>query len=714
MLKLSFTNKFDMGNFLSFIGLLSILQLWVYPATAQKTVANSAEKPGNAQEVCGTALLHDKLMLLDENYRNRIRQNESLLQAVKAQNDLAARSTQANNQLLVIPVVVHIIHIGEAVGVGNNISDAQVNSAITALNNMYRKKAGTYGDGGGVDMEIEFQLATRDPNCNPTTGIVRVNGSSVPNYATMGVKSNVSGADEIAIKNLSRWPNTDYYNIWVVSEIENNNGGSGIQGYAYFPGAPASLDGTIVINSAFGTTGTVKSYTNRGQTLAHEMGHAFNLYHTFEGDGTGSSCPPVINGCGTGQGDCIADTEPHKRSNSTCPVGTTNTCTNAAIGNVYKNYMDYSSQTCSNEFTTDQKDRVRTAISQLRPGLLSSQGLSTSSISIPLAASCSPSGTVLSNNFGYGIYRVGVGSNLVISDGSVNENASLVDHTCNQQFMLDGNTSFSLAISTGPANNENVKVYLDYNNNGSFADAGELILTSNNTKTHSGTITPLTQAAKNTPLRLRIISDRWSNTIVNACYVPIYGQVEEYSVSFITPLPVSLTAFSARKEQKQVILNWETAQELNSSYFEIERAADSKEWETMGKINGAGNSNAKHTYTFEDAQPLQGLNYYRLKQVDFNGKFEYSPIRSVKFDEATAAVLVFPNPGPGHYTVQFGSQPAQPVHLRVYDLNGRLVYRQETQSQNAITFTIENEPAGLYMLEVSNGNTVNRVKLIKE
>jgi len=106
-------------------------------------------------------------------------------------------SIKAPGDIYIIPVVVHIIHLGEAVGTGTNISDAQINSAITNLTNTYRN---TFGN--SIDNNIEFQLAVRNPDCMATTGIVRVDGSGVPNYSADGVSSGGPGAIESDVKTL--------------------------------------------------------------------------------------------------------------------------------------------------------------------------------------------------------------------------------------------------------------------------------------------------------------------------------------------------------------------------------------------------------------------------------------------------------------------------------------------------------------------------------
>ncbi|HET6244127.1 MAG: hypothetical protein H0V01_15725, partial [Bacteroidetes bacterium] len=345
----------------NYILLHFILNFLLFPVMAQSNQAITAigqNKTKSIKEPCATHLIHNKLMQTDSEYKNRILANEETIQTIIQQQ----QNNRAAAPIYTIPVVVHVIHTGQAIGTGVNISDAQIFSAITALNQDYRKMAGTNGFGTGVDSEIEFCLAVRDPNGQASTGILRVNGSSVTNYSTQGITAGQgSGANETTVKALSKWPNTSYYNIWIVNEIENNNGGSGIQGYAYYPGAGSAVDGAVIMFNAFGTTGNLKSYTNRNRVATHEMGHGFNLMHTFEG----ASCTQT--NCST-QGDLCCDTPPHLGNNTSC---TTRECTNTQQ---VENYMDYTSETCQNMFTSDQKNRMRAAISGTRASLLTSLG----------------------------------------------------------------------------------------------------------------------------------------------------------------------------------------------------------------------------------------------------------------------------------------------------------------------------------------------------
>jgi hypothetical protein len=490
---------------------------------------------GNLEQ-CAAHLRHEKLLNTDpvykRNHLNAEQQIQGLLQNITINGSNGAQA-QIFGDTLEIPVVVHVIHTGQSVGVGANIATSQINDAITVLNDRYRKTPNTHGDANGVDTEIQFVLAKRDPDCNSTTGIVRVNGSSVTDYADEGITAGQgSGAVELDVKALSRWPATDYLNIWVVTEIEDNGGGFGIQGYAYFPGVSASYDGVVIMNTCFGTTGTVNSWNNLNRTLTHEVGHYFNLYHTFEGDNSGNNCPTATNGCGSGSGDCCADTEKHIRAASNCPTGT-NACTSTSWDDVQHNYMNYSSQSCADMFTDDQSDRMRAALLGPRHSLLSSLGTEAPTTNTVASASCSPNTTNLSNTFGLGIGNVTFEDIDVTSDGAVGD-GGYRDYSCHHMAEVDPSTSYSISIKTSSTNNEDARVYIDYNDDGDFLDAGESVFSNDTDTLHTGTITIPSSPTLTTPLRMRVITDWQGNTAAmntaGSCYTPQYGQVEDYIV----------------------------------------------------------------------------------------------------------------------------------------------------------------------------------------
>jgi len=287
-------------------------------------------------EHCGTDERHTFLMNHDSEYAKQYLRHQSLLDSVLS-NPRYNRSSQPPQYT--IPVVVHVIHLGEAVGSGSNISDTQVQGAITGLNQRFANM-----NGQGLNIEIDFCIASRDPEGCPTSGIIRVNGSGVPLYTSEGVEfNNNCGAEETAVKDLSKWSTLDYYNIWVVHNICGD-----WSGYASYPNGGA-YDGTVIDRN---------SMTSTSWTLSHELGHGLNLRHTFNGDSDGNSCPSN-NNCST-EGDFVCDTPPHKRGD----CGSSNPCSSSGIWNNSRyNWMSYCNSLNSvGRFTSDQKTRMRAAM----------------------------------------------------------------------------------------------------------------------------------------------------------------------------------------------------------------------------------------------------------------------------------------------------------------------------------------------------------------
>jgi hypothetical protein len=315
-----------------------------------------------AQTECGIDDIHQRLMQTDPAYKASNQSMESRIRAI-----INNKETQKNaSQVYTIPVVVHIIHIGETLGTGSNISDAQINGAIQGLNARWRNQIGN----GSIDMEFNFVLATRGPDGCPTTGINRVNGVGVPNYYTYGITQGIcaNAASETLIKNLSRWDNTVYYNIWVVNRICSGTLG----GYAYYPsgdGTPSPVDGTVI---------SYLEMKNSSPTLAHELGHGFNLKHTFQGDNNNANCP--LNIPCNAEGDFCCDTPPQKKDD----CGATNPCSTTGIwGNSLYNYMSYCHNS-SERFTPDQKNRSQ-AVMLLPPrnALVTSNAFSPGNLTQP-------------------------------------------------------------------------------------------------------------------------------------------------------------------------------------------------------------------------------------------------------------------------------------------------------------------------------------------
>jgi Pregnancy-associated plasma protein-A/Secretion system C-terminal sorting domain len=268
-----------------------------------------------------------------------------------------------------IPVIFHIIHNGEAAGVGTNIAAAQVNAQIQQLNNDFRKIAGTSGYNAhafGADVQIQFCAAAIDPTNNALgeAGIERINrntkGWNAPPFTVNYL--------EATVKPNSIWDATKYLNIWVC------NISGGILGYAQFPDAPnepgnpastaANTDGVVVLYNTVGSSlqKFPGSYPyDEGRTLTHEVGHWLGLRHIW-GDGD----------CTTD--DFVFDTPRASGPHFGCAAPTTNSCNDITYGSavdsndMVKNYMDYSDDACMNIYTIGQKDRMRVVMGETGNG----------------------------------------------------------------------------------------------------------------------------------------------------------------------------------------------------------------------------------------------------------------------------------------------------------------------------------------------------------
>jgi hypothetical protein len=170
-------------------------------------------------------------------------------------------------------------------------------------------------------------------------------------------------------------------------------------------------------------------------------------------------------------------------------------------------------------------------------------------------------------------------------------------------------------------------------------------------------------------------------------------------------LPVTLTSFNAAYKSGIVNLNWTTASEINNSHFEIERSVNGQSWNIIGRVEGHGNSLVTNNYAaFDNLQgmiPASNI-YYRLKQVDFNGVYTYSDIRTVNINDAQAALSTFPNPAANVLNVQWNSKSNDNAVLRIMNINGVTVYTETVSGSGDLKRQIDMSayPAGTYYVQV--------------
>jgi PKD repeat protein len=284
------------------------------------------------ERTCGTDHVYQEALRKDPSIANKKNALEEF-----TKNYVKTHAVQhSSNTPYIIPTVVHIIHNWGP----ENISDAQVKDAIRIANEDLRK---LNADTALVNppfipiignMNIELRLAQIDPDGNCTNGITRT-----ASPLTFSANDNVK-------QQLISWDNSKYLNIWVVQHISFNAGG-----YAYYPGtAPPGCEGVVVLNQQFGGIGQSCGSNFCKRTLTHELGHYFNLAHTW---GSSNTCGDP-NNCSIDDG--VADTPDNVGNCQTCNLNA-NTC--GFLENV-ENYMDYA--TCTKMFTQGQAMRSDAAL----------------------------------------------------------------------------------------------------------------------------------------------------------------------------------------------------------------------------------------------------------------------------------------------------------------------------------------------------------------
>ncbi|WKZ61081.1 MAG: M43 family zinc metalloprotease [Cyclobacteriaceae bacterium] len=332
----------------------------------------------HAQERCETVQYmqqlrnQGKLPQSDAQFEQWLKQKRDLQKRMLQQQGETHRQQDEPYQ---IPVVVHVIHNGEPVGTGTNISDAQIFSQLDVINNDF-KRLNTDASNTPAEflpvagsMDIEFVLAKSDPNGLCTNGIVRVQGS----------KSSWSRVpDDATLKSQSYWPSENYLNIWV-TDLSGLSLGyaqfpvSNLEGLEEYQSGLAQTDGVVIDYEAFGSNDygpfVLEPDYNKGRTTTHELGHFFGLRHIW-GD----------SNCGN---DYVTDTPTQEDSTTSCPTNPQSSgC--GAFNRMFQNYMDYTDDACMNILTTGQVERMDFILNDpavpRRMSLLTSPGLETPAI----------------------------------------------------------------------------------------------------------------------------------------------------------------------------------------------------------------------------------------------------------------------------------------------------------------------------------------------
>jgi len=618
----------------------------------------------------GMPTLHEEEMWLQQK-----------IQEYKAQQ---AANGNAKATLLTIPVVVHVIHNGDAVGSGENISDGQVLSQIEVMNQDFRRLMGSNGYNthpDGADIEIEFCMAAIDPNGLPTDGIDRVN---------YGQATFSGQTDANTMKTSTIWEPNDYMNMWVV-----NYGNSGLLGFAQFPNSSglsglntnngnANTDGVVADYRSFGSSqiypaGNYSAPYDLGRTMTHEVGHFLGLRHIW-GD----------SNCGN---DFCNDTPESSGANYNCNTQTT--CD--GIQDMVENYMDYTNDACMNIFTDDQKTRIRTVF-QVSPRRLS---LTTSTVcqltqdpdDIGVSAITAPTGTSCASGFAPEVTVSNFGANAVTSftlnydiDGGTN-----TPYPWTGNLAVGGSTTITLpwiassgshtfnASTSGPNGNTDSNTGNDAGSSAYTLNAGGEIVTFN------------------------LSTDCWGEEIYWELHDANSNLVYSGGNTGQTIMPGGLQNGTTQADAGAYPSDATTSEDwcLSLGCYDFVIYDD---WGDGMNGSTEANCTVDGDYSIEDQW---GNTYVSMQQVNFGGSEASNFCVTAGINELNnGSVNVYPNPSEGLFNVEMKNFTGEEHTVIVTDIAGRVVMNK-TVSAGTFQLDLSNTAGGSYMMTIES--TSNRM-----
>jgi hypothetical protein len=612
-----------------------------------------------SQRACGTMQHLEEQMMNDPDLVQRMQDIETQTQNWVLQNQKNP-TTQA---VINIPVVVHVLY-NSAV---QNISDAQIFSQMDVLNEDFRKLNADVSltpsafAGLAADCQLNFCLAQRDPNGNPTTGIIR-KATTVTSFSTNNnMKFSANGGDDA-------WNTSQYLNIWVC------NLGNGLLGYAQFPGGAAATDGVVVLYTAFGRTGTLSAPFNKGRTATHEVGHWLNLRHIW-GDAN----------CGNDQ---VNDTPTQQTSNYGCPTFPKVTCSNGPNGDMFMNYMDYTNDACMYMFTTGQSTRMSAAINASRPGLITSLGCS------------APTGGGTTCNAPTGLTTSAITTNsATINWSAVSGAASYVVN-----YRLSTSTTWTVANTTSTSFNITgltASTSYQYQVRTVCASIGSSVFSTIGSFTTAAAGCTDIYEANNSRNAAKTIA---TNTNIFAL---IGNSTDRDYYRFST---VSGNT-NIRMTLDQLVADYDLRLLNNSGSTLATSQLTGSSAETITRNTTTAATYFAYVYNFNGA--FSATACYRLR-VNTSGTAFRNGSSEENFGNVVAekmtgldAVQLFPNPADNTLNLSFFNSDENVVTAKVIDMLGKVVYVHSMTSEGGFqetSLSTAELPAGVYLLQVSNGS----------
>jgi hypothetical protein len=668
-----------------------------------KPVNAAAINPNGGSIRCATV---ENEQFLQE--KNPKRMTDAQFEAWLAPLITKYKATQTNSKtagtVIIIPVVVHVIHSGQPIGTAPNITDAQVQSQITVLNEDFRKMAGSPGgtNANAVDIQIQFALALQDQNGNPTNGIDRVSLCQ-PTWSTTELNT--------IVKPASIWDPTQYLNMWSVDFSDNK-----LLGYAQFPSASglpglpstgnASSDGVVASYDVFGSSsyndGSFLMYApyDKGRTMTHEVGHWLGLRHIW-GDGSGKES--------TNSPDCVAtdycdDTPQAGWMHYNC--GTFDTCPDSPGNDMPENYMDYTGDGCMNIFTQNQKDRIDVVMANADRRITLKN--STKHLAIELFAndaevkadpnlcdvenSCAPASNkkVLVFNRGtspltsvFFSYTIGGGATKI--------------YKWIPAIPLDINKSETVTLP----NTDSYGV-LNVNITKANGVADQRITNDTATKTYTAPIAPVNVTFNTFVFRLQrdYFGSETSWTLKDSAGNPIYGG-GPYTDTYVDAVTVSAVP-------ALITQTWTLADNQCYTFTINDSQADGICCGTA--LGGSGDG-------FYDIKSVDGLTVV-ASGASFatgvvNHPFATNTLGTNKFESAND-IYLYPNPTKGILNIHFQERFGIPNSFSISNSLGQIISRKAVSKESDLTVNTSSLSNGVYFITVVKEDQEKTLQFIKE
>lgn len=649
------------------------------------------------------------------------------------QNVLKRKNHFYDGQIITIPVVVHVVYFEDE----ENISDAQIHSQIDIINEDFRRMNADRVNTPDIfkdvaaDVEIEFCLATIDPNGYTTTGITRTKTYNDGFHIFSGefdfVKFDATGGRDA-------WATDQYLNMWVADLPL-------LLGYATFPETfSADEQGVVMTSTGFGNTGTAAAPFDLGRTATHEIGHYLNLRHIW-GDGE----------CDVD--DFVTDTPLASEPNYDglpCEFPGRNSCDEGPndLPDMFQNYMDYSDDGCMNMFTKGQKARM---LALFEPGgpresLLYSNGCGQNSIGRGRSATCSdgvrngdetgvdcggscgeacPITSYCASTSDLYFYEAIEATNFGGQENISGSDGGYGDYTSTPLEVEAGQIlPFSITPSFEFFPIESAyKIFIDYNEDFDFEDAGELVYDSQggsiNTVSGSITIPADIYGSKRMRVVMSALDPTFFVEVPPACGIFLIGESEDYTLNILNCQPPANITHSIAQSGK-ISFHWDSVPDADYYVVAYSHGGITK---TARTINNSFSfkdlPNGQYKFTIKSScgngfsapsQPIY-VQFGRTGGSRLTNNFGDTPLTGTQVHQ------VYPNPVSNELFVEFSATGTQTLTLQVTDIFGKTmeqITNIQTNNRQTQSLNVGHLSSGVYFVSLNDGTTQVTRKFIKQ